>query len=129
MTDLWALTAAAFIAATFNGRIALQLWKGHMDIRNPTNKVAIADIPESRLRINSMMPANALGVSAFALSAMFTTVVSELHRSTIARIFLVLGSCAGAAFIVFIGIGVSIFLTNKPSRFVPPVLRNRTIQR
>jgi hypothetical protein len=129
VTDLWALSVAAMIAAAFNGRIALQLWKGNMDIRNPTNDVSIADIPESRLRVNSMMAANALGVSAFALSAVFTTVASELHRSILARIFLVLGSCAGAAFIVFIGIGISIYFTNKPSRFVPPVLRNRNLQR
>jgi hypothetical protein len=129
VTDLWALSVAAFIAAAFNGRIALQLWKGNMDIRNPTNDVSIADIPESRLRINSMMPANALGVSAFALSAVFSTVASESHHSIFAGMFLVLGSCSGAAFIVFIGIGISIYFTNKPSRFVPPVLRNRNLQR
>jgi hypothetical protein len=129
VTGLWALTVAAFIAAAFNGRIALQLWKGHLDIRNPANDVSIADVPESRLRVNATMPANALGVTAFAVSALFTTAASALHRSVIARIFLVLGSCAGAAFIVFIAIGISIYLTNKPLRFVPPVLRDRSPQR
>jgi 1,4-dihydroxy-2-naphthoate octaprenyltransferase len=126
--DLWALTVASILAAAFNARIALQLWNGKMDFRKRPDDEAASEIPESRLRVNSVMVANAWAVSSFALFALCTASASTIGHTTLGRVFLVLASCAGAAFIVFIGIAISIFFTNKPSRFVPPVLRDRKVQ-
>jgi hypothetical protein len=126
--DLWAVAVAAILAAAFNARIARQLWLGKMDFRNRGDESLVTDIPESRRRVNSTMVANALAVSSFALFVLLTSAADSIGHTTFGRIVLVVGSCAGAAFIVFIGIGISIYFTNKPSRLVPPVLRNRSIQ-
>ena len=128
MGDLWAVAVAAILAAAFNARIARQLWLGKTDFRNRSGEVSVAEAPESRRRVNSTMVANALAVSSFALFVLLTSAADSIGHSVLGRIVLVLGSCAGAAFIVFVGLGISIFFTNRPSRLVPPFLRNRSIQ-
>jgi hypothetical protein len=89
----------------------------------------VADVPETRLRAYAASPAVAIAMSSFAAGAILAAVADAVGQSTLGRMILAVGTCGGVAFLVFMVIAISIYLTNKPSRFVPPALGDRNIQR
>jgi hypothetical protein len=126
---LWLIGIVLIIVAAFYARAAFQLWQGNLDFRNPDNVVSVADVPETRLRVFSASAAAAIAISSFAAGAILAAVADAVGRSTLSWMILVLGTCGGLGFLVFTAIAMSIYFTNKPSRFVPPALRYRNVQR
>jgi hypothetical protein len=126
---LWLIGIILIGVAAMYARVALQLWQGHLDFRNPEAVVSAADVPETRLRMYSASAANAVAIFSFAVGAILAAVADAVGRTTLGSIILGLGTCGGIAFLVFTGIAISIYFTNKPSRFVPPALRDRNVPR
>jgi hypothetical protein len=126
---LWLIAVVLFVVSVFYTRAAFQLWRGNLDFRNTEQVASVADVPETRLRVYAASPAVAIAMSSFAAGAIRAALADAVGQSTLGRIILAVGTCGGVAFLVFMVIAISIYLTNKPSRFVPPALRDRSIQR
>ncbi len=127
MTGLWLISVVLSVVSVFYARAALQLWHGNLDFRKTGQVATVLDVPEARLRMYAATPAVAIAITSMAAGGILAGLAGAVGRSTLGRAILVVGTCGFVAFLVFTVIGVSIYLTNKPSRFVPPALRHRDI--
>jgi cytochrome c biogenesis protein CcdA len=126
---LWLIGIVLIVVSAFYARAAFQLWQGNLDFRNPNKAVSIADVPEPRLRVFAASTAAAIAISSCAGGAILAAVAEAVGSSVLGGIILGLGTFSGVASLVFAAIAISIYFTNKPSRFVPPALRDRNLQR
>jgi hypothetical protein len=126
---LWLIAIILFVVSVFYSHAAFQLWHGNLDFRNTGQVATVADVPESRLRVYAASPAMAIAMSSVSAGAILVALADAVGGSTLGRFILVVGTCGGLAFFVFVAVAISIYLTNLPSRFVPPALRDRHLPR
>jgi hypothetical protein len=124
----WFIIPFLVALGAWSAYIARNRWTGKYGLSDYQSTNVKSDFSEPWLRLASSSLSNALALNGVALAYIASAIVQGVpkHSWTIWLVvpFLFAGS---AAFIIFFVLGISTFVSNKPSRLVPHNLRDRQL--
>ena len=111
------------VVAIGMSRLARRIWLGEAGWSEAASLRTGDGSNETRLRAATASLATALSVISLALFGVLALIAGAFGKSILAKVLLVISAMAGVAFLVFVGIACSIYLHQRPEKFIPPPFR------